>query len=138
MPEKNLMPEGNTMNDAEIDPVLSGQDEILPSAGFVACVMDAVRREAAVPPPIPFPWKRALPGLALALVVMALVAVGGVFAVTHGLGGSTAPQVSATTSWSATQGMQGKLNSAAAWTAIALLLTLITMKFSMRLAAGRT
>ncbi len=138
MPEKNLMPEGNTMNDAEIDPILSGQDEILPSAGFVACVMDAVRREAAVPPPIPFPWKRALPGLALALVVMALVAVGGVFAVTHGLGGSTAPQVAATTSWSATQGMQGKLNSAAAWTAIALLLTLITMKFSMRLAAGRT
>jgi hypothetical protein len=138
MPEKNLMHKRNTMNDAEIDPILSGQDEILPSAGFVACVMDAVRREAAVPPPIPFPWKRALPGLALALVVMALIAVGGIFAVTHGLDGSTALQVSATTSWSATQGMQGKINSAGAWTALALLLTLITMKFSMRLAAGRT
>jgi hypothetical protein len=138
MPEKNMMPERNVMNDAEIDPILSGQDEIHPSAGFVACVMDAVRREAAAPPPIPFPWKRALPGLAVALVVMALLAVGGVFAVTHGLGGSTAPQVSATTSWGVTQGIQGKINSAAAWTALALLLTFVTVKFSMRLAAGRT
>ena len=28
-----------TLNDAEIDPILSGKDEILPSSGFVASVM---------------------------------------------------------------------------------------------------
>jgi len=33
--------------------------------GFLASVMDRVREEAAAPPPIPFPWKRALPGMAL-------------------------------------------------------------------------
>ena len=49
----------------EMDRILSGEDEILPSSGFTVSVMDAVRREAAAPPPIPFPWKRALPGLVL-------------------------------------------------------------------------
>ena len=39
------------------------KDEIVPSSGFTASVMDAVMREATAPPPIPFPWKRALPGL---------------------------------------------------------------------------
>ena len=33
--------------------------------------MDAIRREASAPPPILFPWKRALPGLVLC--VMSLV-----------------------------------------------------------------
>lgn len=46
----------------EFDRILS-DDEILPSSGFTASVMEAVRREAAAPPPIPFPWKRALPGV---------------------------------------------------------------------------
>jgi hypothetical protein len=137
MPEKNMMPERTVMNDAEIDPILSGQDEIHPSAGFVACVMDAVRREATAPPPIPFPWKRALPGLAVALVVMAFLAVGGVLAVTHGLGGVATPNVAAT-SWSLSQGLHEKIQAAAGWTALALLLTFVTVKFSMRLAAGRT
>jgi hypothetical protein len=35
----------------EIDRILSRQDEIVPSSGFAASVMEAVRREAAVPPP---------------------------------------------------------------------------------------
>src|SRR5206468_12240322 len=43
--------------------------------GFVASVMDAVRREATVPPPIPFPWKRALPGLAVAGLTLGLVLI---------------------------------------------------------------
>lgn len=137
MPEKNMMPERTVMNDAEIDPILSGQDEIHPSAGFVACVMDAVRHEAAAPPPIPFPWKRVLPGLALAVVTLALLVVVGGSAVTHGLGGVATPHAAAT-SWSLSQGLHEKIQSAAAWTALALLLTLVTVKFSMRLAAGRT
>ena len=36
--------------------------------------MDSVRREAAAPPPIPFPWKRAWPGIGVAgLMLGALV-----------------------------------------------------------------
>ena len=42
------------MND-EFDRIMS-EEEILPSSGFAASVMEAVRREAVAPPPIPFPW----------------------------------------------------------------------------------
>ena len=48
-------------------------DEIVPSSGFTARVMDAVHLEATTPPAIPFPWTRALPGIVAAAV--ALVAV---------------------------------------------------------------
>ena len=50
----------------ELDRALSTEEEIVPSAGFTDAVMEAVRREATTPPPISFPWKCVLPGLALA------------------------------------------------------------------------
>jgi hypothetical protein len=52
------------MSHDELDRMLLGEREIVPSSGFVTNVMDAVRREASTPPPIPFPWKWALRGLA--------------------------------------------------------------------------
>jgi hypothetical protein len=60
------------MKDHDLDGILS-EEEILPSSGFAASVMDAVRREAAAPPSIPFPWKRALPGLVAAGLTLALI-----------------------------------------------------------------
>jgi hypothetical protein len=57
------------MTHDELDRVLSrslSEEEIVPSSGFTASVMEAVRREATEPPPIPFPWRRALPGVAAA------------------------------------------------------------------------
>lgn len=136
MHERNMRE--NMMNDAEIDPVLSGQNELLPSAGFVATVMDAVRREASAPPPIPFPWKRALAGLVLAVVALGLLAALGVFTVTQHTGGQTAPQMAGNLSWNLAQGLQEKIKTAALWTTLALLGTFVTVKLSMRLAAGRT
>jgi hypothetical protein len=57
----------------KLDQVLLERDTLLPSSGFAASVMEAILREAAAPPPIPFPWKRAIPGLAALLVGMALL-----------------------------------------------------------------
>ena len=59
------------MNPDELDRILSQEAEIIPSSGFVRSVMTAVRSEAAAPPPIPFPWKRALPGLLTLVVAIA-------------------------------------------------------------------
>jgi hypothetical protein len=42
------------------------------SRGFAARVMAAVRREPHAPPPIPFPWARAWPGLAVVVVAVAV------------------------------------------------------------------
>ena len=57
------------MKPEEIDRVLAEEPDIVPSSGFVASVMEAVTAEATAPP-LPFPWKRALP---LAVVFIALL-----------------------------------------------------------------
>lgn len=59
----------------DFDRILSSEEPIVPSSGFADAVMQAVRREAAAPPPISFPWKYALPGLGLTglLVVVVLL-----------------------------------------------------------------
>lgn len=127
------------MKDSEIDRILSRRDEILPSSGFVTSVMDAVRREAAAPPPIPFPWKRALPGLALGILALAVILGAGVVAVTRGIRGSFSAEIPIWPSLSTSTALaQGNVASAAGWACLALLLALVSVKLSMRLAAGRT
>jgi len=124
-----------TLNDAEIDPILSGKDEILPSSGFVASVMDAVRREATAPPPIPFPWRRALPGLALVVATLVLVAIVGFAAFTQG-GGVPAPQVVAGAQSALAQALRAKLVTAALWAGMSLVLAWAIVKLSLRLSTG--
>ena len=51
---------------AAIDRILAAEEELVPSSGFAAAVMERVREEAAAPAPMPFPWKRMTPGLVLA------------------------------------------------------------------------
>jgi len=53
------------MNQSTIDRILASEEELIPSSGFLSSVMESVREEARTPPPIPFPWKRAVPGMAL-------------------------------------------------------------------------
>ena len=55
------------MKDDDLHRILSQERQVIPSRGFVIAVMDSVRREAAAPPPIPFPWKRAWPGIGVAV-----------------------------------------------------------------------
>jgi hypothetical protein len=57
-------------NQDKLDTILAREDEIVPSSGFLARVMDKVQEEAVAPPPIPFPWKRAIPGFILAAGVL--------------------------------------------------------------------
>lgn len=63
------------MNDEDLDRMLMERDEIVPSSGFVASVMEAVQQEATAPAPIPFPWKWALPGLIVSVgMAMGMIA----------------------------------------------------------------
>ena len=118
----------------EIDRILSGEGEILPSSGFAVSVMDAVRREAAAPPPIPFPWKRALPGLVIAGLALPVVLVAAV--VELGRAATTA-QLSGSLPSGMPPIFHGGIESAAIWTGMALVATLVSVKLSMRLASGR-
>ncbi len=47
----------------DLDRILADERVIRPSKGFTAGVMKAVHEQAAVPPPLEFPWSRFLPGL---------------------------------------------------------------------------
>ncbi|HVU46307.1 MAG TPA: hypothetical protein VHD85_09290 [Terracidiphilus sp.] len=53
-----------------IDRILASDEALAPSSGFLAAVMARVQEEAATPAPIPFPWKRAIPGIVLAACVL--------------------------------------------------------------------
>ena len=61
--------------DREFDRILATEEDLVPSSGFLASVMESVRDEAAAPPPIPFPWVRAVPGMILAAGVLGWGAV---------------------------------------------------------------
>ena len=128
---------GRPAENEEIDHMLSSEDEILPSSGFAVAVMDAIQREAATPPPIPFPWKRALPGMVVGglMFVLALVAI--VAIIVHLPMTSTIPQVSAAPPFLEPLGLQGGIGSATKWTVLALLIAFVSVNLSMRLAAGR-
>lgn len=125
------------MSHDEIDRILSREEGILPSSGFAASVMDAVRREAAVPPPIPFPWRRAWPLLAAAGVALVLVVVVFVVGITQlGHGGASQPSAA---EWMTTllPFVNAAATSATGWVLLALALTLASVAFSLRLASGR-
>jgi len=63
------------MHDDELDRVLS-EEGLVPSSGFTARVMEAVRQEAAEPSPIAFPWKRALPAFLTWIAALAALFAG--------------------------------------------------------------
>lgn len=95
------------MRDDDLDRILSKEETIAPSACFVASVMVAVRRENATPTPLSFPWKRALPGIAAAIVSILLLCA----AISSSL---AAP----TTSWHTGTMLSGWNGATAVWTAV--------------------
>jgi hypothetical protein len=121
------------MRSDDLNHILSGEDEILPSSGFVDSVMDAVRREAEAPPPIPFPWKRALPLLAVACVTLAVVTVVAVAGFVREAGTHQPPAT-----WTAVLPvLTTAKGTIAGWTLLALLVSFASVKLSMRLGRGR-
>jgi hypothetical protein len=124
------------MKPDELDCVLSREAEINPSSGFVRSVMAAVRSEAAAPPPIPFPWKRALPGLLVFVVAIAWSVVD-TFRSPARASVSVIPQT--VTHW--IDGVVPLLDKAqmfgAGWALLGLLLTFAGLKLTWRLAGGR-
>src|SRR5215208_4256108 len=57
----------------DFDRVLSSADDLVPSSGFAASVMDAVRDAAGARPLLPFPWVRFIAGVWACLVTAAAV-----------------------------------------------------------------
>ena len=119
----------------ELDRIFSKPEEILPSSGFVNSVMDAVRHEAMVPPPIPFPWKLALPGLIVAGFTFVFACVASLMPLVRGakvlpVEPTLAPQFAS--AFEAARGV------GAGWILLALFLAFASLKLSMHLAGARS
>jgi hypothetical protein len=122
------------MTNDELDRILSqslAEEEIVPSSGFTASVMEAVQREATTPPPIPFPWKRAALGLVAAGLTLVWVLVELVSKVVH----ETATPTPSATSTSIGNLLQRVVNVDPGWLALAatLAVSLVSIVLSMRL-----
>ena len=115
------------MRDEELDGVLRGDvEEIEPSSGFVASVMEAVRAEAEAPPPIPFPWVRAVPGLvAVSLLV--------VFFIVEFLRGGVRVAGSAEVA----RAVAAANGAGVGWILGALVLAFVSVRLAMRMAGAR-
>lgn len=123
----------NQNDDSMSDPMdalllseFNSAEQLRPSSGFVLSVMDAIHEETAVPPPIPFPWKLFVPGTIA--VLCALVAF--VIWAMHRTGPAVTGNFSLPNFVS--------INSTFSWIALALVLTLIAVLSSFRLANGRS
>ena len=120
------------MIEDELERILSAEEDIVPSSGFVALVMEAVHREAAATAPIPFPWKRALPGFGawgIALVSFVTLSVEQFGRQTPSTTGGLA---------SAFQAVVAMANTVdAGWIVLALFLSFTSVALSIRLAGGR-
>jgi hypothetical protein len=114
------------MKHDDLDGILSREEIIPPSSGFTARVMGAVLRQASAPPPIPFPWKRAWAGLALAVMAVPI----GLAVLVRG---ALAPQLPATRPSMLLPILQAAMSSEAGGIILALLATLAAVKLSMHL-----
>jgi hypothetical protein len=112
------------MRHDDLDRILSTEENIVPSSRFVNSVMDAVRREAATPPPIPFPWKRAITGLAGWAIVLVSFAIALV----------KAPPVAPSPALVAI--LDRAKETGAPWIALALVLAFASVKLSTRRAGS--
>jgi len=122
------------MKDRELDRILSEDETIIPSSGFAESVMEAVRREALAPAPIRFPWKRALPGIFAGALVLSLISVG---VVLYLLQGTPAGEGSPLSLPELERLVHSAMGGASGWVAFGLVVSLVTVKLSMRFASRR-
>jgi hypothetical protein len=108
------------MPDDEIERILSTEQKMEPSPMFAAKVMGAVRREAAIPSPIAFPWKWAAPGLAAGVAAVVL-------------GAMELPSWDSAAAQAATVWMDAAQRLGLGWVGIALVVTFAAMAVTRRL-----
>ena len=122
------------MKGDDIDLILSKETEIAPSSGFARAVMDAVHSEASAPPPIPFPWKRALPGFAAGLILIVFLVIQIVR-----MPAATTSSSSVLSHWLSAllTGFSTAATYGVGWVLLSVLVTLVALKLSMRLDSRR-
>jgi hypothetical protein len=124
------------------DSVAAHAESIEPSSGFAAAVMERVREEAAAAAalgPIGFPWRRAVPGICMVLLAIA------VSATLLTMGGIAVMHLASRAAFSAAQGSRGTVAEWAdtamrlhlGWLGIGTLIAFVPFSLSRRLMTNR-
>ncbi|HEX4312194.1 MAG TPA: hypothetical protein VHZ25_19335 [Acidobacteriaceae bacterium] len=123
------------LTDADLDRALTADhDSILPSSGFAGSVMNAVSAEAAAPAPLTFPWKRALPGVAVGCVVLGVVLVSIILGFLRRL--HTPVVASSVNARALFAPMEHYVNGGAVWFAVCLAISGACLLFCRRLVSS--
>jgi hypothetical protein len=117
-------------------------ESIEPSSGFAASVMERVREEAAAAAslgPIRFPWRRAVPGICMVVLAVAvcvtlltLASIAVVQLASHAFASATVNPQGAITNWAETA-----VRLRLGWLVIGLLIAFVPFFLSRTLMAGR-
>ena len=112
--------------------------DLTPSSGFTLSVIDAVHQRIAEPAPIPFPWRRVLPGAIATLSILIAVIVYALLG-TSSRHIAFAPAPSSISPFHLTHSLLAltPAETAIAWVALALCLSLSALAASFRLAGSR-
>jgi hypothetical protein len=119
------------MNHDDIDQVLTIEDKITPSTGFLTSVKEQVAREAAALPELEFPWMRVLPQF---LATIAAIAA----AIWHVSGILSDPAAIAVLNEQILQLPTLAAGIGLQWIVLAVALTVISITISSSLVAGTT
>jgi hypothetical protein len=114
----------------KLNNILANEPELIPSSGFLASVMERVEEASTAPPPIPFPWKRAIPGM---IVAAGVLGWGGVEVVRYAMQAAS----TLTTHAPALPALLTLHMEQAGWVAVACAASLASWLFARRL-AGRS
>jgi hypothetical protein len=132
----NRKPAPPPLTDADLDRVLTAPDDIiLPSSGFAGAVMASVRHQASAPAPLPFPWKRALPGL-VGIVAALVLLIAGIASVVRSFL-AAGPRASAVSAGPILTLSLGRNGGSALWVVVALAIPLACLFLCRRLIAHR-
>lgn len=118
------------MTPDDIDRMLADDEEVVPSSGFEASVMETVLQEATAPPPLAFPWLRALPGFIALLVAFAVV-------IWDGIGAHSDPSAAAVFDDQLRALLAFVSRAEIQWTALAVVMTIVSAVLPLRLMRGR-
>jgi hypothetical protein len=123
------------MRDDNVERVLAKDDGIVPSSGFTNRVMEAVRREAATPPPLRFPLWRALPGWVAAAITVAL-ALAGVVREAR-MSAPATERLAQSMSGVATAWLAIWAGDGGSWILLGLVVSFVAVKLSLRAVSGK-
>ncbi|HWB32047.1 MAG TPA: hypothetical protein VG714_02620 [Acidobacteriaceae bacterium] len=134
-------PKPDLSSDPTLDRLLAehfNDGALPPSSGFAATVMEAARTEAAMPQPIPFPWRRVLPGAVAALAGLLAFAAWVLHQWTEALRTDSSRLLAVPPSSGAASAGLAPMSTAELtliWVTLAVLLSVVAVFASLRLAS---